>query len=440
MRKIIANIGWIFFDKVFRMVVGVLVGVWIARYLGPAEFGILNYASLFPTIFISFAGAGLTNVLMVELSANNSSPIKQNRLVQTSLIIKLIAGILSYGLTLLCNYIFNRNNPSLFFLINIAGLSLILQSSDVIETYFQAHTKAKMSVIVKVIAFGIASIMRVYALLNHRGIIYFAAINVIELIIAYILLVSVYKFHELKLINTVFIKPDYKLISHLLNVAWPIMLSEFFIFVYMKVDQFMIESLSTNRELGLYGAALRLSEVWYFISIAINTSFYPKIADSWNSDRIRYYNEYQNLLNILVYISLFLAIFVSLFSNQLISLIYGVAFSEAGIILSVHIWAGVFVFIGVGSNNLILVENLQTFALIKTILGAVVNILLNLWLIPKLGALGASIATFISYGFSAYGMNMFYKPARHIFSLQSRSFINFVTFQLPFTRQSQFLS
>jgi PST family polysaccharide transporter len=433
MRKIVANIGWIFFDKIFRMVVGMLVSVWIARYLGPDEFGLLNYAILFPTIFTSIAGLGLTNVLMVELVASNDEPLHQQQLVQTSLFAKLAAGSLMYGLVCIVNYFSNYAKPELFLLINVTGLALILQSSDIIDTYFQSQTKAKLSVIVKLIAFGLASIARMYALATHQSTLFLVVINIVELVIVYVLIIVIYQRYVAVLFNRVRNSINYPLVQQLIRMSWPIMITEFFVFVYMKIDQFMIESLSTNREMGLYSAALRLSEAWYFISIAINTSFYPKIAEAWPGNKEKFYKQYQELLNILAYISIALAIVVSLFSTQLIELLFGTEYHNAGIILSVHIWAGVFVFTGVGTNNLMIIENLQKFVLIKTIIGALINILLNFWLIPAFGALGASVATLIAYGLQAYAMNMFFKPARPIFNLQSRSFINFLTFQRPLT-------
>ncbi|WP_020601968.1 flippase [Spirosoma spitsbergense] len=433
MRKIIANIGWIFFDKIFRMAIGIIVSLWIARYLGPSEFGILNYAILFPTIFVSVAGFGLTNTLMVEFVATVDNPLQQQKLVQLGLFIKLIAGSLMYGVSCCLNYALNRDNPELFYLINVTGFALVLQSSDIIDTYFQSQTKAKLSVVVKLIAFVVASLFRIYALLNHKGILSLALINLVELTIIYGLMVIVYQRYSSKIIENLRQAINWQSIVQLVKISWPIMITEFFVFVYMKVDQFMIESLSTNHELGLYGAALRLSEAWYFIAIAINTSFYPKIAESWIINREKFYIQYQELLNVLTYVSVGLAIFVSCFSSQLIKLLFGKEFIDAGPILSVHIWAGVFVFTGVGTNNLMIIKNLQRFVLIKTIIGAFINVALNFWLIPKIGALGASIATLVSYGIQAYAMNIFFEPARSIFNLQSRSFLNFITFQRPMT-------
>ncbi len=431
MWKIISNIGWIFFDKIFRLLVGMLVSVWIARYLGPDEFGILNYAVLFPTIFVSVAGFGLTNTLIVDFVSANNDPEKQHQLVQTGLLIKLVMGTLAYIASCSLNYVLNSEKTVLFQLINFTSLVLILQSSDVIETYFQSQTKAKTSVIIKLIAFAIASILRTYALIARESIFFLIIINIVELSIAYILIIVIYQ----KKIASIFfnIRKNIKLgfIQQLVIVAWPIMFTEFFVFVYMRVDQFMLEAMSTSKELGLYGAALRLSETWYFIAGAITTSFYPKIASSWHTNKEKFYNQYQDLLNVLTYISIALAAFVSIFAKQLIKLLYGQQFVEAGIILSIHIWAGIFVFTGIGTNSLMIIKNLQKFVLFKTIVGATLNIGLNLWLIPKYGALGASVATLIAYSIQAYVLNLLQKDAHIVFKLQSKSFVNFITFQNP---------
>lgn len=431
MWKIVSNIGWIFFDKIFRLLLGMLVSVWIARYLGPDEFGVLNYALLFPTIFVSIAGFGLTNTLIVDFVSTDGDPERQHQLVQTGLVIKLIIGIIAYVLSCSFNYILNAEKPILFQLINFTSLLLILQSSDVIETYFQSQTKAKISVIVKLIAFATASVFRIYALINRENIFFLVIINIVELSITYVLLVMVYQKKVVSLLFNISKNIKLDFIKRIAKIAWPIMVTEFFVYIYMRIDQFMLEAMSTSKELGLYGAALRLSETWYFIAGAITTSFYPRIASSWNNDKEKFYAQYQDLLNVLTYISIALATFVSIFAKPLITLLYGQQFAEAGIVLSIHIWAGVFVFMGVGTNNLMIIKNLQKFILIKTIVGATLNVIINLWLIPKYGALGASVATLIAYSIQAYVLNVFQKDALAIFKLQSKSFLNFITFQKP---------
>ena len=431
MRKILANISWIFFDKIFRMLTGILVGIWIARYLGPGDFGVLNYALLFPTILSSIAGLGLTNVLMVEYVSAHDDILKQHGLVSNGIVMKIVGGVLMYILVICLNYVFNRGNPLLFLLINITGSVLILQSSDVIDTYFQAQTKAKLSVIMKLIAFALSAAMRIYGLLTHQSILFFVIVNVVELGMGYGLVVGAYRYFADKSIGELIRAIDQKVMRNLIQISWPIMLTEFFVFVYMRMDQFMIESLSSNRELGLYGAVLRLSEAWYFISIAITTSFYPKIASLWNNDRPGFYRNYQQMLNLLIYISVGVAIFTNLFADSLISILYGPKFLGGGIILSVHIWTGLFVYIGVGTSNLFVINNLQQFVLGRTIIGAVINIALNYWLIPYYGALGSSIATLIAQFCSSYALNFFYARAKPIFYLQSRALLSVLTLQKP---------
>lgn len=431
MRKIVANIGWIFFDKTFRMLTGILVGIWIARYLGPGDFGILNYAVLFPTILSSIAGLGLTNVLMVEYVAASDDPLKQHSLASNGIVMKVVGGILMYVFVISLNYIFNRDNPLLFLLINITGSVLILQSSDVIDTYFQAQTKAKLSVIIKLIAFALAAAARIYGLLTHQNILFFVIINVAELGIGYGLMIGAYRYFAERSVVAMIRAVDQQVMRNLMQISWPIMLTEFFVFVYMRIDQFMIESLSSNRELGLYGAALRLSEAWYFISIAITTSFYPKIASLWENDRPGFYRNYQQMLNLLIYVSVGVAIFTSLFADSLISLLYGPEFLGGGIILSVHIWTGLFVYLGVGTSNLFVINKLQQFVFGRTIAGAVINIMLNYWLIPRYGALGSSVATLIAQFCSAYALNFFYIRAKPIFYLQSRALFSVLTLRKP---------
>ncbi|MBO0930954.1 flippase [Fibrella aquatilis] len=426
-RLSLRNAGWMFFDKIFRMATSLLVGIWLARYLGPEQFGILNYAILFPTIFLSIAGFGLNNILMIEYTAAAGDLLKQRKLVSGGVYIKFTIGCLTYLMSFLANYILNYSNDVLFVIINITGSVLIFQSSEAIDTYFQARSRAKLSVIVKSLALFTTSIFRIYAIINKLDIIYFVMINFIELLISYILTLIVVRTALEANIFDIIKEIDLRIIKKLSSQSWPIMLSEFFVFIYMKIDQFMIKSLSTDHEIGYYTAALRLSEVWYFIAIAITASFYPNIAKYYDSDRKNFLALYQKLINILSFISIIISIFISMFSSSLVYFIFGEQYTGVAPILSVHIWSGVFVFTGVGISNLMVIENLQKFILVKTIIGAFVNVLLNIWLIPRFGALGASVATLIAYSLSAYFLNFFYTKAKFIFAMQTQSFTNFLT-------------
>ena len=181
----------------------------------------------------------------------------------------------------------------------------------------------------------------------------------------------------------------------LLKQSWPLIISAVMVSIYMKIDAVMLKS-QGSVEVGIYSAAARLSESWYFIPIAIVTSVFPAIVQLRKNDPEKFERRMQNLYDLLVVISLPTAVVISFTADDVIRMIYGSRFPGAGAMLSIHIWSGVIVFLGTASGQYMLVEGLNRLTFWRTGIGALVNIAINLWLIPRYGGVGASIAGFFN--------------------------------------------
>jgi len=193
--------------------------------------------------------------------------------------------------------------------------------------------------------------------------------------------------------------------------------------IYMRIDQIMLSEMVNDYEVGTYSAALKLSEIWYIIPAIICNSFFPSIIEAKKLSQKNYFRRIQKLFDILLLISLLIAVFVTLFSSLIIDVLYGDQYKNAAIILAIHIWTAVFVFLGVGSSNFFIIENLQIKGLTRTVLGAVLNIILNLILIPKFLAVGAAVATLISQFFSSYGFDLLSRKTYVLFKMKTRSIL-----------------
>lgn len=235
------NAGWLFFDKIFRMATSLLVGVWLARYLGPEQFGVLNYVYVFPLIVSALASLGINSLLVSEIPVSPNH-IETDRLVLTSVILKVSAGMMAFGLILIANYYIHNHLPQLFFLITISASGLLFQGFDAVDIYFQSIRRVQYSIIPKVSTFIIATLARLYGLTHGLGLDFFVSIMVIELAIGYLTIYLLYlQQRQLPLFRLLFHKDT---AYRLLRAAWPLMVAEFFIFIYMRLDQVMIRQLS----------------------------------------------------------------------------------------------------------------------------------------------------------------------------------------------------
>jgi polysaccharide transporter, PST family len=416
-KKILKNIGWLFFDRVFRMGMGLVVGAWVARYLGPTEFGTFNYLLATVGIFVPFASLGLESMIVKELVEN---PQRTGAIMSTAITLRILAGLLSF-LTCIGIFFFLKHHEIYVFYVGcILALTLFAQALVSIELYYQSQVASKVAVISQSVAYIVANVIKVILILTKADLLAFAVVTTLEMALGGIfMIISFKKITKQKLSLSI----DRILAKNLLIKGWPLIFSGFMIMIYMRIDQIMIGEMVNDYEVGTYSAALKLSEIWYIIPTIICNSFFPSIIEAKKIGQEIYFRKIQNLFNVLFFISFGIALFVTFSSELIIDILYGDQFKDAATILSVHIWTSVFVFLGVGSSNFFIIENLQIKTFTRTALGAVLNIVLNLILIPKYLAVGAAVATLISQFFSSYGFDLLSRKTYVLFKMKTRSLL-----------------
>ena len=190
----------------------------------------------------------------------------------------------------------------------------------------------------------------------------------------------------------------------------------------MKIDQIMIKEIMSVSDVGQYAAALRISEAWYFIPIVICSSLFPAIIHAKEIDENLYLNRLQKLYSLMIWIGITVSILITFLGTSIIDILYGDQYYESASVLIIHIWAGVFVFLGVAFNKFLTVENFAIKTFYRTFSGAILNIILNLYLIPKYGINGAAIATLCSQLFTGLLIDIFDKELRKYFKFKLLAF------------------
>jgi len=176
-----------------------------------------------------------------------------------------------------------------------------------------------------------------------------------------------------------------------------------------------------ERDVGLYSAAVRLSEAWYFVPVIITTSLFPAIVNAKKTSEKLYHARLQRLYTTLMWMAIAVAVPMTFLSDWLITLLYGEAYKGAGQVLMIHIWAGIFVSIGVASGSWYISENLQRYAFYRTAIGASINVILNLILIPIFGLIGAATATVIAQSMAALFFDVLTKKTRIVFYMKLKT-------------------
>jgi len=414
LKRYLANTSWTLAERVIRILVSLFVGILIARYLGPEHFGILSYAISFVALFSSIATLGLDEIVIRNLVEARDP---KDKILGTSFVLKGVGAsaliLVVYGAMNLTSSEKNTNS-----LILIIAAGSLFQPLNVFDLYFQSQVLARFTSSAQLFSLILSSGARLLLIIFKASLVWFAWAIFFENALLGIGLLLFYRKQALKIRSWRFSK---ELATKLLHHSWPLMLSGMAIMIYMRIDQVMIKEMISNEAAGNYAVAVRLSEAFYFIPMAICGSLFPAILDAKKIGLEVYTRNLQKLYDLMVWLAVAIAIPTAFFAEDFITLLLGAQYASSASALRIHVWAGVFVFSGVASGKWLVAENLQTYSFYRTFAGAVVNVLLNLILIPIMGINGAALATVASYCIAAYLSMAFFKHSRRTFWLVTKS-------------------
>lgn len=410
------NSLWLISDRLIRMGLGLLVGVWVARYLGPDGYGQLSFAGSYVMIFSMFALFGLDALVVRELVA---FPGSKHLIMGTSIVMRTVTGFLAFGLSLLLLASISHD-ATLTALVLVLGSSLLFQPFEVIDLWFQHQVESRYAVVARTSAFVCSSVAKILVVVLGMGIVEIAFATALEGLLTAVMLVVLYCQQGGKVRGWRFsLEWAKKLLKH----AFPLLLSGMVLMIYLRIDQVMLGMLSDKTEVGLYAAAVRIAEVWYFVPTVIISSLFPRLVELQGSDLPRFHENIQKLYSAMVFIGYAVAVPVTFLAPVIVTLLFGVTYQAAATQLSVLIWAGLFANISVARNAYLVANNMGRSMFWTTLSGAIINVLLNFVLIPSWGGLGASFATIISYWVAAHGACYSVKVLRPTAQMITRSLL-----------------
>ena len=416
-QRIAVNMVWLLADKIVRLGVGLLVSVWVARYLGPQLFGVYSYAIAFVGLFGFVSILGLDTIVVRDIV---HAPQDANEILGTAFTLKLIGAIVTLLAVTGIGSLVQTNDPTMPVLIGLIAAGTLFQAFDVIDFWFQSQVRSKYTVYARNTAFLILSLVKVGLILLHAPLIAFAGASLAEIVLGAIGLIAAYRLTGQTVCKW---RTSLARARMLLSVSWPLMLSSIAVWVYMRIDQVMLGLLADTRALGIYSAAVRLSEVWYFIPIAIVSSVFPAVVRSKAIDGKLYYNRLQRLFNLMVVLSFMIVIPLMLLAGPIINLLYGPSYSEASGMFVVLMWAGLFVALGVAREAWLVNEGLTRFSFATAVAGAIINVVLNIVLIPRWGGIAAAWATLAAQAVAVSLSTLLYARTRRIFVMQMKALV-----------------
>lgn len=414
-RELLANTAWLLGDKSLRLAVGVLVGAWVARYLGPAEYGELAYVITYMMLFSTVALLGLDGIVIRELAAARQPP---GDILGSALRLRLLAGFVCWLASLLIIWLIRPGDLHTLLLVAIICSSVMFQAGDTVDLWFQSQTRSRITVIAKGASFLIVNALRVLLILQEQPLTWFVLTYLIEAMLNALLLTISY--HRTS-------KPASSWRWHvatarqMLHDAWPFLISAIGILLYMRVDQIMLRELRGEHDLGIYSAATQISTALYFIPTAICMSLGPVISRKLSSDRSGYYRNLGQLFTLMWWLVLPICLFISFASGHIIRLLYGEPYAASADVLALHVFCNLPFALGMVQARWAFDHGRGILSIQKTLTGLALNVLLNFWLIPAYGALGAAMASLAAALVSSVLINCLL--ARPIFLMQVGSLV-----------------
>ncbi|GGJ14554.1 flippase [Paenibacillus hunanensis] len=419
-RKIFFNSNWQLMDKFLRLGINLIVSIWIARYLGPEQFGQYNFAISFVTIIAAVVPLGLANIIVKELVEH---PDNKNEILGTVSTLRMVSGLIAFAITVALAFAIPGQDAMVRWSIIIIAANMLFQPLDVISQWFDSTVEAKYAVYAKGIAFLMTSVMKVLLIVFHSSLIWFAASYALELILGYLFLL----FTQMKRVSLTRWSFNWKLGKRLTNSSWPLIVAGISTIIYLKIDQVMLSYMINDTAVGIYAVAARLSEVWYVIPTVVAASYFPSMIKNKKLGPAVYHAELQKLYNLLFWFALAICIAVTLMAKPVISILYGKAYLESISILVIHVWACLFIFMRAALNKWIISEGLYRFELISQVMGALTKIIINLILIPLFGGMGAAVGTVFAFIVSSYAFTFMFKETRVSGMMMSKTLISPIT-------------
>ena len=414
MNRVLKNASWIIICRVVQAVLALIISMITARYLGPSNYGLLNYAMSVVAFVLPVMRLVLTSILVQEFI---SEPEKEGETLGTSIILSLISAVVCViGVNLFVS-LANSGETDTLIVCALYSSILIFQVFEVFNYWFQSKLQAKYSSIIALIAYGVVSAYKIYLLITQKSIYWFSVANTLDYLIIAVGLFVIYKKRCGQKLS--FNKSRAK---KLLSVSKYYIISDLMVVVFAQTDRIMLKAMIDNAATGYYSAAITCAGMTQFIFAAIIDSMRPTIFEGKKVAEDVYKLNLARLFSIITYLSLAQSVVMTILAPIIIRVLYGAEYGASISALQIVVWYTTFSYLGSARNIWILAEGKQKYLWQINLFGAVANVLLNALLIPNIGVNGAALASLITQFMTNVVTGYIFKPIRGVNEILSKGF------------------
>lgn len=392
-KKELKNAGWLVGGKVVQMLFALVVSTISTRYLGPKNYGLINYASSLIAFFMSFCTLGINYVIIKDFIDN---PAEQGEALGTSILLRVISSFCSAVMIVTISSIVDAGEKETVIVVVLSSIALVFNSFDMINYWFQAQYKSKVTSLIALISYVVTSAYKIILLVLDKGVRWFAFASSVDYICIGLFLFVIYKKY-----NGPKLKFSYNKAKHLLSKSYHYIISGMMVVIYGQTDKLMLKHMISNTEVGYYSVGTTVCNMWVFVLAAIIDSMYPTILNLYTKNKEEFDKKNRQLYVIVFYVSVFVSLGFTVFGDLIISILYGNAYAPAVTSLKIITWYTAFSYLGVARRAWIVSNDKQSYLKRIYAFAAILNIVLNYFLIPYLGASGAALASLITEIFTS---------------------------------------
>jgi len=413
-KKIFKNLYWAVLGKIVNILSGLFVGILVARYLGPTNYGLMNYVISYVTLFSILANFGLDNIEIRELSKPN---INKDLILGTAFILRLFFSITTIFLICITLLLFETDRFT-FLMVIVYSSSLILSTVNVIRNYFTSIVLNEYVVKTEIARTLVGASIKILLLYYHFSLGWFITASAFD----FLLIASGYLLSYRNKVGAI-LKWKYskETAKHLISESFPLLLSGTAIIIYQKIDQVMIRNMIDNAAVGQFAVASKITELAIFIPMVIAQTVTPLLVKARQEDLYLYKKKRQQFMDIMIWTAIGMSFIMFITASPAIKILYGNKYIDAIPVLQIMAWKTMFVALFVSSGQIIIIENIQKYAVLRNITGCFIAVILNWVLIPRYGITGSALATIFTMSVTGYFSHVFIKPYKYLFKLQSNS-------------------
>lgn len=388
-KRVIANMSWLMGGKIVNMILSFFVSLATARYLGPSNFGSINYVAAYVSFFSSIASLGLSVIVIKEVSSGEED---DNKVIWTGILMRFLTAVASTIAVVAFFAIAKRNDPLLVPIAALESIAILASAFDTFMYWFQGKLLGKYVSIAGVIAYLAMSLYRLYLLANGADILWFAfATSVDTLVLALVLFIFYVKENGFRPVISL------PLGRKLLKQSYHYLISGLIAILYSKIDQIMLGDMLDKASVGLYSAALAIAGLWGMIPSAFIQSVSPILYKNAQTDRGMFLKRLKQSYAGIWFLNVCWSLAISLFSYWVVLLLYGAEYMGARKALIIVVWYSGISSLGSLTQVYLATENKNKYINYFALAGLVTDVVLNALLIPHFGITGAAVATLATY-------------------------------------------